>query len=125
MASVQDHIEQHGGQLLGTSPQTPRFSQQVRAKNKIAFPILTDFGNGLAAQLGLRFRLPDPLLQLYRDSFNIDLPSYHDEDSWTLPMPARYVIDQQGVIRYAEASADYTQRPEPEALIAALVELSS
>ena len=27
-------------------------------------------------------------------------------------MPARYVIDTSGVIQYAEASADYTKRPD-------------
>ena len=38
-------------------------------------------------------------------------------------MPARMLIDQSGTIRYAEASADYTLRPEPDALLAALKQL--
>ena len=86
---------------------------------------MIDNGNELVAQLGLRFRLPDPLLKLYRDSFGIDLPTYHGEDSWTLPMPARFVIDTSGVIRYAEASADYTKRPEPDAMLAVLAAFSA
>jgi hypothetical protein len=28
-------------------------------------------------------------------------------------MPARYVIDQEGIIRAADVNADYTIRPEP------------
>jgi peroxiredoxin len=37
-----------------------------------------------------------------------------------LPLAARFIIDREGVIRYAEADADYTVRPEPEHTIEAL-----
>ena len=42
-----------------------------------------------------------------------DLEAFNGEDFWTLPMPARYVIGQDGVIAYAEINPDYTRRPEP------------
>jgi hypothetical protein len=35
-------------------------------------------------------------------------------------MPARFVISQDGVIRYAEVNPDYTRRPEPEEVLPAL-----
>ena len=35
-------------------------------------------------------------------------------------MPARFIIDEQGIIRYAESDPDYTTRPEPEDTLAAL-----
>jgi peroxiredoxin len=35
-------------------------------------------------------------------------------------MPARYIIDEDGVIQYAEVNADYTTRPDPDDTIAAL-----
>jgi peroxiredoxin len=41
------------------------------------------------------------------------LPKFNGEESWTLPMPARYVIGQDGVIAYAEVNPDYRNRPEP------------
>jgi len=28
-------------------------------------------------------------------------------------MPARYIVDQKGIIRSADINADYTVRPEP------------
>ncbi|TPG97092.1 hypothetical protein EAH72_08945 [Pseudomonas caspiana] len=36
------------------------------------------------------------------------------------PIPARYVIGQDGLIRYAEVNPDYTQRPEPDAMLDAI-----
>jgi peroxiredoxin len=44
------------------------------------------------------------------------IPNFNGEESWTLPMPARYVIRQDGVIAYAEVNPDYTKRPEPSDL---------
>jgi peroxiredoxin len=40
-------------------------------------------------------------------------------------MPARYIIDPNGIVRYAAVEQDYTVRPEPEHTIAALKELQS
>jgi len=35
-------------------------------------------------------------------------------------MPATYVIDGGGIIRYAAVNVDYTRRPEPEEALAVL-----
>ena len=86
-------------------------------KQGLGFDILRDAGNGYAASLGLRFRLPDELIPIYK-GFGIDLPSCNGEDSWTLPVPARFVIDRGGVIRAVDADPDYTVRPEPEETLA-------
>ena len=57
------------------------------------------------------------------DLIGIDLNKYNGDDSWTLPMPGRFIIDRSGVIRYAEVNPDYTVRPEPEEVIGILKEL--
>jgi peroxiredoxin len=73
----------------------------------------------VAAAFGLRFALPDYLRDIYR-SFPLDLEKFNGDDSWTLPMPARFVIDRHGVIRAAESDPDYTTRPEPSDTLEAL-----
>jgi len=35
-------------------------------------------------------------------------------------MPARYVIDAEGIIRAADVNADYTIRPDPSETVAVL-----
>jgi hypothetical protein len=46
-----------------------------------------------------------------------DLPQFNREDSWILPMPARYVIGRDGVV------ADYTRRPQPSDICLVLDQL--
>ena len=71
----------------------------------------------------MRFALPDYLIRLYRETFRNDLSRINGDPSWTLPMPARYVIDTNGVIAYAEISPDYTRQPDPQELLPVLAAL--
>jgi peroxiredoxin len=48
------------------------------------------------------------------------LPSFNGDTSWTLPMPGRFVIGQDGIIRYAEVNPNYTHRPEPSDMLPVL-----
>ena len=88
----------------------------------MTFDILSDPGNEVAQGYGLTFTLPEDLKEIYL-KFNIDLEKYNGDDSWTLPLPARLIIDQEGTIRYAEINADYTVRPEIEETLAALKDM--
>jgi peroxiredoxin len=75
--------------------------------------VLSDPGNRTADAYGLTFTLPDELREMY-EQFGIDVPAHNGDDSWRLPMPARFVVDRDGIIRYAKADPDYTVRPEPD-----------
>ena len=108
-----------GAQLVAVSPQTASNSRKSTRITELEFPILSDPHNDVAAAFGLRFELPDYLIELYK-VFGNNLPLINDDPAWTLPMPARYVIGQDSVIRYAEVNPDYTQRPEPSDMLDAL-----
>jgi len=112
-------FEALGAGLVAISPQTAPNSRKSMRQNELGFPILSDTHNDVAAAFGLRFELPDYLVDLYKGLKN-DLPTFNGDPSWTLPMPARYVIGQDGTILYAEVNPDYTRRPEPEAMLPAL-----
>ena len=112
-------FETLGATLVAISPQTAPNSRKSVRQNSLTFPILSDAGGEVAAAFGLRFHLPDYLVQLYKSLKN-DLPTFNDDPSWTLPMPGRYVIAQDGTILYAEVNPDYTRRPEPEDMLPAL-----
>jgi peroxiredoxin len=88
-------------------------------EKKLSVDILSDPGNEVAERYGIRFKLPEDLKQVY-EGFGVKLDKYNGDPSWTLPMPARLIIDRDGIIRYAEINPDYTVRPDPEDTIEAL-----
>ncbi len=108
-----------GASLVAISPQTAPNRRKSERENALSFPILSDHGNAVAHKFGLRFRLPDDLIAVYK-GFGNDLTIGNGEDSWTLPMPARYVIGTDGIIAYAEVNPDYTRRPDPTELLPVL-----
>ena len=108
-----------GASLVAISPQVQANSRKSVRQNHLTFPILSDARSQVAEAFGLRFKLPDYLIDLYK-GFGNDLPAFNDDPSWVLPMPGRFVIGQDGLIKYAEVNPDYTQRPEPTDLLPAL-----
>jgi peroxiredoxin len=105
-------IQAYGANVVAISPQTPVNSRKSVRTNELGFPVLSDANGQTGADFGLRFALPDYLVELYKNLKN-DLPAFNNDASWTLPMPARYVIGQDGIVLYSEVNPDYTRRPDP------------
>jgi peroxiredoxin len=100
---------------------TPRETEEHK---RLSFEFLRDFGNRVAEAYGLVFTLPDDLRAIYL-KFGIDLAQGNGDGTWRLPVPARFVIDRQGLIHAVDADPDYTRRSEPARTVEILKELST
>src|SRR5437016_4961571 len=124
LQAVNSEVNALGARIVALTPQLERYTRNVHKKLGLTFDLLTDLHLKTAEQFGLVFTLPDYLRDLYK-SFGSTLDRFHDESEYRLPMPARYIIDQEGVIQAANVNADYTIRPEPSETIRELRELSA
>lgn len=113
---VQNKIESYGARLVGMAPETPDRALSTAERAGIAIDILSDTGNRVAEQMGLVFELPQALRPIY-EKFGIDIPAFNGDGSFKLPVPATYIIGQDGVIIYDFVNADYTQRLEPAEIV--------
>lgn len=123
LEQTRPQIEARGGRVVAISQQLAPNSRKSQRQNGLRFPILSDRDGEVAAQFNLRWTLPEYLRVAHR-TLGADLPQFNGEDSWTLPMPARYVVAQDGTIAYAEVNGDYTRRPEPSAMFPVLEQLA-
>ncbi len=112
MNLIAPDLQQFGASLVAISPQTVQQSFFMHDQHKLRFPLLSDPENKLAQQFGLVYRVPDYQQQVYRRAF-VNLPFVNGDDSWTLPIPAVYILDRDGTILFASANEDYTERVEP------------
>ena len=115
-------IKSAGATFVAISPQQTQFNREFIEQKKFNFDLLSDPGNQTANAYGLVYTLPEDLRKIYLQ-FGIDVPKHNGDDTWTLPLPAGYIIDPKGIVRCAEVNVDHTVRPEPENTIAALNEL--
>lgn len=114
-----EEIRGLGAELIAISPQLPEESFNTAAKAGLSFEVLSDTGNSLAEHLGLVFEFAPAMIDLYR-SMGFDLERINGNLCWTLPVPATYVIDQDGVVVDAFLQADYTVRKEPAEVLEVL-----
>ena len=112
-------FQQANAQVIAISPELPDNSLSITEKHALAFPVLSEIGNTVARSYGLVFALAESLRPLYK-GFGIDIPASNGDDTYELSVPATYVIDESGTIRYAYAEADYTLRAEPTEVLAAV-----
>jgi peroxiredoxin len=115
-------IEALGAKLVTITPETPDNSLSTKEKNDLTFEVLFDEGNKVAKSYGLVFSLSKELRPIY-SSFGIDLEKTNGDSTFTLPIPATYVIKTDGTVVYYFADADYTKRLEPAEVVKALREI--
>jgi peroxiredoxin len=111
-----------GARIVVLTPELERYTRALHKKLNLTFDILTDLHLKTSEQFRIVFTLPDYLRDLYK-SFGSTLDRFHDETEYRLPMPARYVLDKEGIIRAAEVNADYTIRSEPSESVKQLRQL--
>lgn len=121
-------LRERGALLVGISPQTLRQSDFTVQQHSIPYPLLQDANSVLAEQFGIAYAVSMTLQRYYR-SILVNIPFINsgkntmaapDDSVWKLPLPATFVIGQDGTIRFAQAHADFRVRPEPEDVLAAL-----
>ena len=112
LKEIDSEVRALGARIVVLTPELERYTRALHKKLNLTYDILTDLHLKTAEEYRLVFTLPDYLRDLYR-SFGSTLDRFNDEPEYRLPMPARYVIDKQGIIRAADVNADYTIRTEP------------
>ncbi len=113
-------IKAANASLVAISPMLPDASLSIAEKNTLEFPVLSDIGSGVSEAFGLAFVVDARIQQMYLERLGNDLPTLNGDASFRLPLPATYIVGQDGVVTYAYVVADYRVRADPEDVLAVL-----
>jgi len=122
--AVARQLRSLGASIVAISQQSAHESRSAERMNGLSFPSLVDRGGKVARAFGLRWKLSRELRAAEMES-GLDLAAVNGESSWTLRMPALYVINPEGIVEYADVSADYTRRCDPTELIPILNDIGA
>jgi peroxiredoxin len=114
-----EDVHDAGGELVAISPERPDSSLDTAEKNSLEFPVLSDVGNVVARQFGLVHAIKPEWVR-YQLSVGVDVATRNGSAVAEVPLPATYVVRQDGLITFALVDADYTKRAEPEDVLRAL-----
>ncbi|HTH96275.1 MAG TPA: AhpC/TSA family protein, partial [Stellaceae bacterium] len=84
--------------------------------------ILSDVDGAVGLLFGVLFRAPAAYRQVLA-GYGIDLAERHGNDGGFIPLPATFVVDRGGIVRYAFIDIDFTRRAEPAEIVAVLAKL--
>jgi peroxiredoxin len=113
-------LRELGATLVAISPQAADHSLSLTEKHELTFPVLSDLDQEVIRAYRVQFTLSGDLEDLQVNVFQNDPASQNADHSRSLPVPATFVIDRDGIVRAAFVSADWRYRPEPADIIAAL-----
>lgn len=119
MARIHPDIGQLGGRVVAITPDRAAETRHWRDRYQLPFPILTDLDCGYVLSCGLMIALGPAVSALYR-SLGVDLPGYHGNGAYFVPIPATYVIARDGTVAARFVAPDFRRRMPPEAILEAL-----
>jgi peroxiredoxin len=122
LASHYDRIRALGASVVSIMPDSAQFTADYAAANGLPFPVLSDVDLGYSLQLGLIFWVGSDVQRLYRE-VGVELEQYHGNGGHFLPMAAKFIIGQDGLIKARRVNIEFRERMEPDEVVGVLKEL--
>jgi len=120
LAKLQEYESQIidlGIQILAISPDLAENLQKSVDKNQLTYTLLSDSKLELTEKMGLAYRVSDQVVTRYKQRGIVDLTEASGEDHLGLPVPAAYLVDQEGLVQYSYVNPNYKVRIDPEVLL--------
>jgi peroxiredoxin len=122
LAAVHDRIRELGASVVSIMPDTAQYTGPYATANELPFPILSDIDLGYSLALGLIFWIGADVRRLYQEA-GVDLERYQRNSGFFLPVAAKFIVGQDGLVKARQVNVEFRQRMEPEAVVATLREL--
>jgi len=114
-------LAERGIGLVAIGPEAPDGAQTTKESKQLTFPVLSDPGNQIAAQLGI-LTAPSDGARAAQLQLGLDLTQVNADQTSALPMPAVVIADADGVIRWIDVHPDYTTMAEPGQILRVVTE---
>jgi peroxiredoxin len=119
LAKAQKNIAAEGGQVVAVMPDRQQFAAEFKSELRAPFPILTDSDNGYALSLNLAIWVGEEM-ERFISAAGWNVPKFQGNNSWFLPIPATFIVGQDGHVKARFVDPDYRKRMAIEDVLAAL-----
>ena len=124
LEAVLPELSRTGGTLVAMTPETGGRALATKRDHNLHYEVLVDVDLAVAMAFGIVFRTPPLYVELLRQH-DVDLAGRSGNPAWLLPVPATFLVGQDGIVRRSWVNVDFTQRAEPTEILEALNELQA
>ena len=118
LGGVLPELRELGYRVIAISPDTPTGTTDGLKDLDLDYELLSDLTMEAALAMGLAFRLDPATIKTYVEKYKIPLRSPPGREDSVLPVPAVFLLDAKGVVRYSHTNPDYKRRLDPRELLA-------
>ncbi len=115
-------IEEQGAQVIAISPEKPEYLDKMAKKSGSEFTLLYDEDYKIADAYDVTFDPSAMQLFMYNVVLGGKLKDSHSDESQRLPIPATYIINEEGIIIWRQFDPDYKNRSSVKEILNALTE---
>ena len=123
LSSLQDSlklIEERGARVIAISPEKPEFLDKMAEKTKAEFTLLYDENYKIADAYDVTYKPTGMQIFTYNVALGAKLKKTHTDETQRLPIPATYIINEDGVIIWRQFDHDYKKRSSVKEIIEVL-----
>ena len=104
-------------EIVAIMPDRHKFVADLKRQSQVPFPILIDADNGYAMSLNLTIWVGAEIQKMMEGR----APTFQGNSSWVLPIPATFVVGQDGLIRARFVDPDYRNQMMISDMLAAML----
>ena len=118
LQKIENELIELGYQIVGVSPDRHDKLHESIKKNELKYRVVSDASMKGSKAFGIAFRIDDQTYEKYKGR-GLDLEEVSGQDHHYLPVPAVYLVDKSGLIRFQYINPNYRVRLHPDVLLAA------
>jgi len=103
------YIVDKGASVITVTPEKMEFIDEISEKFQGSFRIISDEQMKIMEAYGVKFKVDSFTVSKYKLG-GINLNKFNGENGNNLPVPATYIIDTDGLVKYSFYNEDYKKR---------------
>lgn len=118
LRDVQAELIEMGVQLVAMTPDPPGALRGVTRKHQLQYKLLSDSDMAAAEAFGVAYQLSKDQIVRYK-KHDIFMSNTAGEPRYQLPVPAIFLVNEEGVVEFTYVNPDPEIRIQPELLLTA------
>ncbi|MEX2589196.1 MAG: peroxiredoxin-like family protein [Chitinophagales bacterium] len=126
LSNLQDSlsfINEMGAEVIAISPEKQEYLKKTQEKSNATFTLLYDKDYKISKMFDVLFRPEEKTTSAYNRRLGANLTEAHSDESQRLPVPATFVINQQGEVVWRHFDRNYKERASVASIVSALEKL--
>lgn len=113
-------ITNKGAQVIAVTTESNEFVKKTADKNELSFSVISDENNSILSDYKVLYEVSESYQEKIHNYTDSTIKEFNDSDDAILPIPATYIIDQQGNISWMDYNMNYAKRASVEDISNAL-----